>query len=365
MGGGENVALRLALAQRAAGHDVMAIGLHPNGPLREQFHHQGVQVRIVPKAPGFDLALFARLRAFVREAALDVVHTHNPQALVYAAPAARTAGAIVIHTKHGEGHDATRRMWMRRAAALSVHAFVAVSAQTRDYAKKNWEAPPGKIDVIENGVDLTRFQPDAQAYQRVRQELGLPPGALLVGTVGRLEPVKNHGLLIEACAPLLGPNVHLVIVGEGPAATALQQQIHALKLEGLVHLLGLRTDVPQLLAGFDIFALSSKTEGLPLVLIEAMAASLPVVSTSVGGIPGVVIPGRTGVLVPNHDAVSLRSGLQRLVSDQEQRLGMGQAGRERVQEHYSLAAMQKRYADLYQELATMRTLRTGRLPQRV
>jgi glycosyltransferase involved in cell wall biosynthesis len=179
----------------------------------------------------------------------------------------------------------------------------------------------------------------------VRAELGVPPEAVLVGTVGRLVGEKDVPLLVRALAPELGPDLRLAIVGEGAARKEIERAIDP-GTRPFVTLTGRRTDVPALLSAFDVFALSSRTEGLPLVVPEAMASALPVVATAVGGLPGIV-PKEVGALVPHGDERALRAAVLELACDREQREGKGRAARAYAHERFSIDRMTRDYERLY------------------
>jgi glycosyltransferase involved in cell wall biosynthesis len=204
------------------------------------------------------------------------------------------------------------------------------------------------LRVIENGVDVELFRRDAAARFGLRRKLGIPDAAWVVGTVGRLAPEKDHGLLLDAIAPELCDQHRLVIVGSGPEEERLRAHVSAGPAAPWVTLTGARSDVPRLLSAFDVFVLSSKTEGLPLVIPEAMAASLPVVSTAVGGIPSVVRDGETGLLVPPGDAAALRAALVSLHADRQRAHAMGTAARQLAEAQYSKQRMVSDYLALYQ-----------------
>lgn len=354
MGGQERVALDLAIGQRALGHDVFAVSLHPGpeGPLAADFRAHGVEVATVEKrGGGFDLTLPGRLAYRLWRFGADVAHTHNPQPLIYGAPAAKLARAAAVHTKHGANPDGGRRLLMRRTAARFCDAYVAVSALTAEVARRNREVPEAKLRTIPNGIDLQRFHPDAEARAAVRGELGIPDDAWVAGTVGRLAPEKDQALLLRAVAPLLSPARRLVVVGDGAELPALRAQAEALGERGrFVHLTGARRDVPRCLAALDVFALSSRTEGLPLVIPEAMATGLPVVSTAVGGIPGVLDEGATGFLVPAGDEATLRERLARLAEDRALADALGRRARAAALERYAAERMVRDYLEVYREV---------------
>lgn len=348
VGGGESVALALAGRQRAQGHQVMVVGLAvPDGPMASRFRAAGVSAHLVPKRGGLDWTLPPRLWAFFLRERAEVVHTHNPQALIYAAPAARLARARLVHTKHGEAMETGRRMWLRRQAAGLAHAVVAVSQQTEEHARQVGEGRNGKLRVIENGVDLSRFRPDLEARAAMRAELGVTEGTRMIGTAGRLEDVKNQAMLLRAAAPLLDAGTQLVLVGDGPRRAPLCALAQELGRVDQVRMLGLRSDVPRVLSALDIFVLSSHTEGLPLVLLEAMATGLPVVSTAVGGIAGVVEDGQTGLLVAEGDEQRLRECMAELLRDPARARQMGELGRTRALARYCLDQMVAQYESVY------------------
>lgn len=340
------MALRLAGKQREAGHDVQALAF-AGGPLRQQFEHEGISTQVLPKRPGFDSLLYARVLALCLAKRYSVVHTHDQQSLVYVAAPARVCGATVVHTKHGDTVEGIRRLVLRRAAAAFVHAFVAVSETTAQTARAHREVSEGKLLVVENGVDMTRFRPDEQARTELRHELGVGADARLIGTVGRQEQVKNPELLMRAAAPLLGADVHLLLAGDGSLSARLSALAATLPNAESIHLVGRRDDVPRLLSALDIFALSSRAEGLPLVILEAMATGLPVASTAVGGIAELVQDGRTGILVPAGDEQALRAALGSLLADLGRGRQMGRRGRALVQDRYSLNAMTEAYQRIY------------------
>lgn len=343
------MALLLAAQQAAEGHVVSVVSLEqpPHGPLFPEFARAGVEVRTVPKRPGFDPTLPPRLLGVFRELRPDVVHTHNPPPQIYAIAPARLAGARVVHTKHGPHPDAPHRLWLRRAGSALAARFVAVSPMTADFAREIRECPEDRLRVVQNGTDLDRFRPDPEARAALRAELGVADDAVLLGTVGRMAPVKNHALLVRAAAPLLGPRLHLAIAGGGPEAPRTRALVEELGVAAFVHLVGEIREVPRFLAALDAFVLSSDVEGLPLSVTEAMGVALPVVSTAVGGVPKVVVAGETGLLVPSRDEAALREALRAIASDGATRARMGQRARELALELYSAERMAREYMALY------------------
>lgn len=351
LGGQERVALDLARAQVLAGHVVIAASLSPrdDGALRGAFEQAGVEVRRVGFRDGFDPAAILQLAWLLARASVDVVHTHNPRALVHGAPAAKLARGLVVHSKHGINPDPPRRRRVRRIAATLADAYVAVTPSLADVALEMHECNPDRLQVVPNGIDLARFSRDPEARRELREELGFPEEARVIGSVGRLAPEKNHALLLAATERIRSETVRVVLVGDGPLASELQGA-------RFVHLVGARDDVPRWLSAFDVFALSSSSEGLPLALIEAMAAELPVVATRVGGVGDLVETGVNGYLVPPSDAGELGLALQRLVDEPERARAMGSRGRERVLARHSAERMADDYEEIYQALLVERRL---------
>ncbi len=349
-GGAERVALLICERLVAKGHDVTLLSLEEpkDGPLAREFAAAGVRVERVAKRPGgFDRTLSARLLALLLRSRFDVVHTHNPIPLIYAAIPGRLSGARAVHSKHGPHPDAWQRLMLRRAGAAATHAFVAVSQSVADYALSIREVARKKVHVITNGTDTSRFQKDPALRAAVRDELGIPADAFVIGTVGRMAPVKNHPLLVRAAAPLLGPKARLVVVGGGAEAERTRALATELGVAPFAHFPGETSDVPRYLAAFDVFALSSDSEGLPLCLTEAMSAALPLVCTAVGGVPALVDEGETGLLSPAGDDAAFSASLRRLLESPELCARFGRRGREVALAKYSADRMTDDYLALY------------------
>lgn len=350
MGGQERVAFDLAVSQRRAGCQVTVLSLAPppDGPLAAELRDAGIDAeRVARPRPGVDPILIVRLARWLRSHRIELVHTHNRMALIYGAPAARLARAAVVHTKHGNNPKGGTRLIAGNFAARFVAAFVAVSPETAAFARKRREVDERRLLVISNGIELGRFHPAPAARDRVRGELGIPGDAWVFGTVGRIATEKNHALLVRAMAPLLGPGTRLVIAGDGPLRSAVSELVTTLGAGAFVHLLGARRDVPDVLNALDAFVMSSDTEGLPLVVLEAMATGLPVLSTAVGGIPTVLDHGQTGFLVPAGDEAALRARAADLHRDPAASRACGALARSAAVTRFSAERMQREYLELY------------------
>ncbi len=352
VGGGERVALDLAIGQRARGHRVSVISFAPppDGAMAAEFRAAGIAMERVIKHDGIDIRLVPRLTRALLRLRADIVHTHNPNPLIYAAPAARLVRAVLVHTKHGVNAGSRGQLALRRLSARLVDAFVAVSEATAAQALVTHDVAAARLHTIPNGIRLERYAPDPEARAAARVELGLGD-AWVVGTVGRLDPNKHQIALVRALAPQLSSRLRLVIVGDGPSRGELDAAVAALPDPRWVVLTGPRMDVPRLMPAFDVFALPSKSEGLPLVVPEAMAASLPVVATAVGGLPSVIEHGVTGLLVPADDEAALATALGQLADDRELARAMGDKGRAVALSRFSADVMVDAYLELYARFA--------------
>ena len=275
----------------------------------------------------------------------------------------RIAGGIpVLHTEHTD-HVAHARGWLeklkvrlmwRRAAALS-DRFCCVSADIAHSVRRFGTVPRHKVDVVLNGIDLRAFA-TPQATSEVRTELGIPAGALVIGTVGRLVEVKRHDLLIEAFASLLRQgrqgNTWLLIVGDGAERTRLERLAIQLGVDGHTIFAGYQPHPQRYLRAMDVFALTSRHEGLPLALLEAWAAGLAVVSSAVGAIPQTVVHGVSGMLFESGDRQALVKTLQTLLDSPSLISQLGRRGQARALRRYSLARMADDYAERYETLLT-------------
>jgi glycosyltransferase involved in cell wall biosynthesis len=354
-GGLERVVIDLALAQRDAGHDCRVVCLFRQGALADELLSQGIPVLECDKQPGMDLRAVARARALLRGQRGGVLHTHNGMAHYYAALASVGLGlGRIVNTRHSMSSrdGALRREWFyRRSMRLTDHA-VAVCEAARKRLAEEGVKPRCSLLSIPNGIHTERFAvADAASHRQLTDVLGLPADTLVVGTVGRLNRVKDQATLIRAFRrarePLPG-NVALVLVGDGALRAELETTAEVEGIRPFVHFLGDRNDVGQLLRGFDMFALSSVTEGYSMALLEACASALPIITTDVGGNGEIVRDGVNGRLVPARDATALAAAMGDVLRlEPMQRMAMGARGRAWVLEEGSFSRMAERYARLY------------------
>jgi glycosyltransferase involved in cell wall biosynthesis len=239
---------------------------------------------------------------------------------------------------------------MRRLAYEKAHAVFVVSEEMRQYFCRETGFALDRMRVIHNGVDVAAIQ--CADSGGVREELGLTPNAFVIGTVARFQETKDLATLVRAFAQTRcwHPHAKLLLVGDGAERARLTQLAQDLNVAADVHITGIRHDVPRLLKAMNVFALSSLSEGLPISVLEAMAAALPVVATSVGMLPELLQEGENGFLVAPRATDKLAERLTLLAGNPELARRLGAAGRQRVEREYSLAAMLRRYEELYLSL---------------
>lgn len=360
-GGAEYTVLNLAEELRRRGHVVCpVVPAEGCGWLAGELRSRGFEPGTFTLRRPLDPRCVAELLRLFRRRRIGVVHTHEFTMAVYGAAAAWIARTPHIITMHGGGYFAGR--WRRRAALRWAmrrsHATVAVSGATRA-ALEEALGPLGTPIVIPNGVPHRVGHGDG-----VRRTLGLAPDEPLILSVGNLYPVKGHRVLLEALSLLRTSRPELpwsaAIAGRGEEEEALRRFAAEHGLADRVHLLGLRDDVPDLLAAAEIFVLPSLSEGLPLALLEAMTAGKAIAASRVGGIPEAARPEREALLVPPRDPHALAAALGRLVADPALRGRLAAAARRRMRTGFSLEAMTRAYERLYFAAASRGTQAANR-----
>jgi glycosyltransferase involved in cell wall biosynthesis len=358
--GMEVMVANMTLALAARGHRLGVTCLDGGGPLRERLEAAGIAVTEVPTRGVTSVLRAPALRAHLARLAPDVVHAHSG-VLPRATPAARAAGVpAVVSTFHGfvdpePRGDRAFIWWSAQHAGLTV----AVSEHVRQYLLRAARVPASRLATIVNGVDTHKFRPGPRD-PAVRRRHGLPVGRRLVGIVARLEPIKNHRVLVDAFARIAAahPDADLVLVGDGSQRAALEAQAAAAGVGARVHVTGVVGDTPPVYRELDAFVLCSQLEGTPMSVLEAMATAVPVVSTAVGGIPHLVDGGACGRLVPRGDAPALAGAIAELLAAPGDAARLGALGRARAEAHLSESAMLDAYEAAYATL--LRGRRAGR-----
>ncbi len=335
------------------------------GSLGERLRAEGVEVICLNRRPGRDWGVAWRMARALYEREINVIHAHQYTPFFYAAFAKlllRGRPRLIL-TEHGRHFpdvvSAKRRAINRLVLDRLADAVNACCAFSAEHLGRLDGFSARRIEVIENGIDLDRYC--TVADRRVlRQRLGLDPARRYVAAVARFHPVKDHATLLRAFAIVATAqsDVDLLLAGDGPLRADLTALVERLGIAKRVRFLGVRSDVPDLLQAVDVFTLTSLSEAASLTLLEAMAASLPVVVTDVGGNPEIVRHGMEGLLAPRGDETAIATALLAVLDDPHAAAAMGAAGRRRVEEHYQLSQTVEAYWRLYQRLCRRTTYNT-------
>ncbi|MDZ7267421.1 MAG: glycosyltransferase [candidate division KSB1 bacterium] len=346
MGGAENKLWELIARLDRNKYEILLATVGPSGPLRPRFEKLDIEIFDFCRRWSFDPQPLFRLYRLMKQRRIDIVQTTLFWADVIGAFAAKMAGVPAIlswETVSHEGdpyHNNVQRRSGYRLAMACADLIVAVSHEVKQSLVRRRGIPAGKIRVIHYGVDLEQFHPNGRdTVLAKRRELGIHPESFLLGTVARLEPWKGHRYLIEAFAQLAPqfPDVHLVFVGDGSLRAELEAQAQRLGVRHRIFFLGVRQDVAQWVNAIDLFVLPSLPgEGLPNVLLEAMACRKPVIATRVGGVPELVRPGENGFLVPPGEVAALREVLQQVLRDRSCLAQLGRNARATVENSFTL-----------------------------
>jgi glycosyltransferase involved in cell wall biosynthesis len=343
IGGAETLVSQMCRLQREQGHDTEVYAIASLGPLGERMRSEGFFVRANVGRHQIDSS-WSFFKIF-RSSRPDVVHLHNPTPTLYAGPSARLAGVpSIVSTRHSLVAP-PRNLTMERKyriAAKFCDWIVGICDATTSNIREVRSAPDRKIVRVYNGTLPIVFPPEPERVPRSRF-------ALLY--TGRLEVVKNLGLLIEAFGTALrqSPDLELWIVGDGTQRAQLEQQSDALGLEQNIRFWGQQLDVARFFASADAFIMSSISEGLPMSLLQALSAGLPVIVTDVGGMAEVARLSQAGAVVPLNDADAMAAAIVQMATNPEQRQTFSQHGIAAFSSHFTLAVMVEEYMRLYRE----------------
>ena len=336
------------------------------GTMIDYVRAHGIEPVVVPEMMGQatlaprDLIALWKLVRLIRGYRPHIVDTHTAKAGSLGRVAARLAGVpVIVHTYHGhvlEGYyDPIRtrllRLMERGLAAFSTRVIAVSERVGRDLVRLR-AVPAGKIEVIHLGMDLEPFATAQMHAGVIRREFGIANKAPVIGIVGRLFPIKNHALFLEAAARVRVsvPDARFLIVGDGALRHSLEQQAAALNLGAHVIFTGWRRDLPELYADMSVLVVSSNNEGTPVSAIEAMAAGVPVVATHVGGLPDLIRDQVTGVLVPPRDPDALTAAIVALLHDEERRRQLATIARAETLERFGVARLARDTSGLYEAL---------------
>jgi len=369
-GAQENVLLCCEDLLRDHGDQVLLVtgpALGPEGSLFERGRAGGVPMEVIPSLrrpihPWRDLISYRRIKHVLAEFQPDVVHTHSAKGGILGRAAAWALRVpAIVHTVHGaplypqQGWSAWALSWAcERWAAARCHALVSVADAMTELMVSARLAPREKFTTIYSGMEVDPFLQSARNRQRVRQELGFGQEHVVIGKIARLAELKGHGYLIRAARHVVDqqPNVRLVFVGDGALRGEVESQIRAERLQEHIRLVGLvRPErIPELIAAMDIVVHVSLREGLARVLPQALLAGRPVVSYDVDGAREVVLPGKTGYLLPPQSVDPLARILVKLAADRELQVRLGAEGRRRFAERFRHEHMTSQLRALYLRL---------------
>ena len=351
--GAENMVLHLCVSLRSLGCQVTAgifeNSLAPHLEVAERIRSRGIPVELIRCRGRFDWGALRTIRNCLDARKIDVLHTHGYKSNCYGY-AANSADRPLIATCHNWPGTTTPLRLYYRLDRLLLRRFdkvVAVSQKVSDSLRRARIAPE-KISIIRNGVDVSSFPSGSEAY---KADSG-GGGKMRIGVVGRLVPEKGLRYFLLAAREIVEthPNTEVVVAGDGPQRPELESLVRDLGIAKQVIFLGVVDDMPRIYSSLDMVVMPSLDEGLPLVLLEALAAGKPVVATKVGGIPGLIIEGRTGLLVEPKDARALRDAVLRLMSDEALRKRISEDGKKMVRQEYSAHIMARNYLNAYCEL---------------
>jgi glycosyltransferase involved in cell wall biosynthesis len=333
---------------------------NPNLQLHESASRDGVESHLIPCKSRIDWAAVVRIRELAAKTGADIVHAHGYKADLYVYFALRASKIALVSTCH-TWYDIDAKDYfygvVDRFILRSYGNIVAVSEGVREYLLRAG-VRASKISMIRNGIDLRAFE---HASPVVKEELDWSAYPL-VGLVGRLSEEKGVDIFLASAVCVLSqlPDTKFVVVGDGPDRAKLEALIDELGIRGSVHMLGRRDDMPAVYASLDLMVSSSRREGLPMAILEGMASRLPLVATAVGGVPTIILDGRTGVLVPTVDPALLAAGIVELLQNLAQRERLGSAARQLVEDEFSAQRMTADYLRLYEAAIATTSKRGGR-----
>lgn len=365
IGGGPDVhVMAVASGLSALGWQPLLVHLR-DGPAAARARAQGLDVHVVRQRFRGDARILLRLRNLILRTRPDIVHTHTPSGNFYGRLAARLAGRpAIVTTLHSYFRDQIPREprirttgpvmaraedWMHR---WSDRVIVISDSLRRRVAAR---IAPRRLRVVRCGMPLVA-PPSHDDIAAARRRYALPDHVKVVGTAGRLTPVKRHSLLLDCAAAL--PDLHLLIVGDGPLAGPLRAQAKTRGLEGRVHFTGWTTTISPLLSLMDVYVQCSDSEGFPVAVTEAMMLGRPIVSTAVGAIPELIRDGVNGLLVPRGDAPALAAAVGRLLSEPDRARRLGRAARETAARELDLRRTVAEIAAIYDEVIAERAGRS-------
>ena len=331
---------------------------------RQELEKLGIDIKIIPfrrlLSPFADARTFLALRSIFKTGKFDIVHTHMSKAVLIGSIAAKWMRVpLIVNTAHNLGFIALPNRALRLLfwvydfllSRLFIDRVITVSDKVRDRIVATRMLPTKRVAAIHNGMYIDKFEVPQMELAARRQELLAGPDDVLIVCVARLVWFKGLSTLVEAMPDIVRsvPKSRFVVVGDGPLKAELTAQAESLGMGNRLQLIGERRDIPAILRASDLFVLPSVSEGLPISIMEAMAAGLPVVATDVGGIAELVEEGKTGLLVPSRQPGALASALIKLANNPKWRQTFGANGKQRIATEFSPSKMARCTAALYRD----------------
>jgi glycosyltransferase involved in cell wall biosynthesis len=354
MYGAENVVLHLAKNPR--GNSVQIFCLvdkrRPSLALFEECKREKVKAELLWSRKRIDLRTFLKLRLILKNNKYDILHCHGFKAGFYGLLAGKCTHTHLVETCHLWTRENRLIRFYEFVDALCLRRFDAVIAVSDEIRGDliRYRVPKGKIKVIYNGIDLSKYE--RKESNRAMREFGVNGHQRVVGIVGRLQVEKGHVYFLEAAKEILKKrqDVLFLVIGDGPLREDLESLTNRLEISSHVKFLGYRKDVVEIYSGLDVLVSASLREGLPMTLLEAMAVGVPIVATSVGGVPRIIKNNETGMLIQAEDIENMSKSVLLLLNNKEKRDYMSANAKRLVEDHFSAQIMSERYTAIYKDI---------------
>ncbi len=353
IGGAEQVIYNLIENTDSSAYEVSVLCTDQHiGAFGIQLQKKGYCVEAMSRKPGFDFSLIKKIHDYILSRKIDVLHCHQYTPYIYGLFGAALTPCKVIFTEHGRFYPDRRklkRVIVNPFLSLMTAYITAISSATRDALIRFENFPSRKIKVVYNGISDAKYRLPRDT--NVRKSLGISENAYILGTVARLDPIKNQKMMIKALKIVRRsfPETFLIIVGDGPERETLKNFASELQVSSHVVFTGFREDTHLFYRNMDMFLLTSFSEGTAMTLLEAMASCLPCIATNVGGNPEIVRDRETGFVIPGDNEEILAEKIIYLFEEKSMREKMGQAGRRRFEENFTAKKMAEAYQEMYKK----------------
>lgn len=326
----------------------------PLGPWGKELQSQGIAIKSESRTPGFDYRLIGHIRQHIKDNNIDIVHCHQYTPWVYGCMAAIGLKAKVIFTEHGRFYpdsSSWKRKLVNPVLSMFTHQIIAISNATKAALAEYENLTLSKIKTIYNGILPLQTTPVSEQSE-LKKALNVPSNALILGTVARLDPIKNQTMMLEAFHLALKRNkdLFLVIVGDGDERKRIESKIEALSLQNNTRLVGYKSDPSPYMSIFDIFLLSSLSEGTSITLLESLSIGLPCIVTNAGGNPEIIEHEHTGLVTQNDDAMDFANAILLLAQNNALLSSFSGNAKEAFRNHFHVSKMIERYFLLYKEV---------------